>query len=128
MKRKFLRQNWFRYKKLGKKWRRPRGRHSKMRTRRKGKPPRPSIGYKKQKEIRGTVQGFKPILISNVNDLDKIKIGEAIIISSRVGLKKALEISKKAEDLGIKILNPRKIRKAEKISRKIKMREEKMKK
>ena len=28
---KFKRQNWFRYKRLGDKWRRPRGIHSKMR-------------------------------------------------------------------------------------------------
>ena len=27
----FKRQNWFRYKRLGEKWRRPRGIHSKMR-------------------------------------------------------------------------------------------------
>ncbi|WP_407431777.1 eL32 family ribosomal protein, partial [Methanobrevibacter sp.] len=42
---RFKRQEYARYKKLGIKWRRPRGKTSKMRRYEAGKPDMPAIGY-----------------------------------------------------------------------------------
>ena len=50
---KFRRRDWHKYKRLGKKdkkkvkWRKPKGRHNKMRESRKGYAASPSIGMKK---------------------------------------------------------------------------------
>ena len=41
----FKRQNWFRYKRLGDKWRRPRGIHSKMRRHFKYRIPVVPVSY-----------------------------------------------------------------------------------
>jgi len=103
VRKKFLRQDYFRYKKLGTKWRRPRGLQSKQRIAKVQKLRMPSIGYGKGKvnEIR---------IINNPDELAQLKdFNGKIFISSSVGLKKAKEILEKSEELKIKIENKRKI-------------------
>ena len=105
---KFIRRNWNKYKRLGlrnkkkQKWQRPRGKHSKMRKRRKGYPARVGPGYRNPVEVRGTVLGLNPVLVKNVNDL--IKVGEnEIAIIAHVGKKNRNAILKKAEEMKIKM-------------------------
>ncbi len=107
MKKKFIRQEHHRYKKLKKKWRKPKGRHSKMRLKIRGKPKSPSIGYRGKKSERGLhPSGYVEVLVENVSQLSKVKKDkEAIRISGRVGRKKRELIIEKAQELGIKILN-----------------------
>lgn len=112
IKTKFFRQNYFRHKKLGMKWRRPRGKQSKMRKSKKGKSPMPNIGYKTSDSTRGLVHGYRPVFVSNAEDLKKIKQNEIAVISSGVGLKKILDISKKVDELNVKIYNSNKVRKS----------------
>lgn len=101
---KFLRTNTREYKRLGKgrkkkqKWRRPRGRHNKIREKIRGKQVRPSIGFKKSKEVS------KIKKISNLKELEKIKKGDEIIIA-HIGKKKKKEIIEKAKEKSIKIIN-----------------------
>lgn len=104
---KFRRQEWFRYKRLGKSWRKPKGLHSKMRTNRKYRPNVVRIGYGSPKTVRGLhPSGFKEILVYNVNDLKDIDPKtEAARIGHSVGTKKRIELEKKAEKLGIRVLN-----------------------
>ncbi len=106
MKKKFLRCESFR-KRLGEKWRKPRGRHNKMRLKLKGKPPLPSIGYRKKKSIRGLhPSGYEEVLVETPYQLDNVNNGkQAIRISRRVGKRKRELIIKRAEELGIKVLN-----------------------
>ena len=128
---KFLRRIWSRYSKLGKKrkkkqvWRKPTGRDNKMREKRKGYPAVVSIGYKADKNSRGTIKGKEQILVKNLKDLEKVKDNEIAIIGS-VGKKKKLEIAEKAKDMKIQIynLNAKKYLK-EKLIVKNKIREEK---
>jgi large subunit ribosomal protein L32e len=105
---KFLRQSSTAYKRLGKKWRKPRGVHSKVRRHEKSKGSAPSVGYRAPRELRGLhPSGFREVLVSNVNDLGKIDSKtQAAKISHAVGEKKRQEILKKAEELKIKVLNP----------------------
>jgi len=115
-KKKFLRQNYFRLGRVGMKWRRPRGKQSKMRKSKKGKAAMPNIGYKANDSVRGLLRGYKPVMISNSGELEKMKQDEIAVISSGVGLRKSADIFKKAEELGVKIYNKRKLIKAKRHS------------
>lgn len=103
----FLRQEWFRYKRLGEKWRRPKGLHSKMRKGLKYRPPRVKIGYRGPRLARGLhPSGFEEILVYRVEDLQNINPDlQAVRIGRTVGVKKRIEIVKKADELGIRVLN-----------------------
>jgi large subunit ribosomal protein L32e len=107
MKKKFKRQEYSRYKKLGIKWRRPRGKTSKMRRYEAGKPAMPSIGYGSPKAERGLhPSGFKDVLVRNMSELENLDpITEAGRISASIGRKKKEMMLDKASELGIKILN-----------------------
>ncbi|KZX11213.1 50S ribosomal protein L32e [Methanobrevibacter curvatus] len=107
MQKKFKRQEYARYKKLGIKWRRPRGKTSKMRRYEAGKPAMPSIGYGSPKNLRGLhPSGYKDVLIYNLKDLVELDpSSEAGRISASIGLKKKIQLLEKANELGIKILN-----------------------
>ncbi len=102
------RQEWFtNKKKFGKKWRRPKGRHSKMRMGEKGKGKSPSPGYSSPRLTRGlSPSGYKEVRISNPKEIDKIDPKKEIaVISKSVGKKKRLEITKLASSKGVKISN-----------------------
>jgi len=95
------------HKKLSESWRKPRGKHSKMRARKKGKPCSVSIGYKSPEPVRGlTRAGKKRIRVFNVSDLKTVDAkSEQAVIASGVGRKKRLEIMKTAEELKIRVAN-----------------------
>lgn len=111
MSKKFLRTDYWRLSKLGKRrrklqvWRRARGKHNKMRRRRKGYPAIPMIGYKQARKDSGKVKGLLPVLVNNMSDLGKIKSGQGAILSSTLGARKRIEVIKKAESMKIKIMN-----------------------
>jgi len=104
---KFLREEWFRYKRIPKNWRRPDGITSKMRKNLKYRPSRVRVGFRGPKEIRGLhSSGFKEIIVYNVKDLKQIDPNtQAARIGSTVGTKKRIDIEKKAEELEVRILN-----------------------
>lgn len=103
----FRRQEWFRYKKLGKSWRKPRGLHSKARKGLKYRPKMVSIGYRSPRKARGLhPSGFREALIHNVKELEVLdpKI-QAARIGHSVGTRKRVEIEARADEIGIRILN-----------------------
>jgi len=104
----FLRHGAKARKAVGMKWRRPRGRHTKMKIYKKGKGHMPKVGYGAPKNLRGLhPSGFKEVFIQNLNDLNKIdNKNEAGRISHKIGKKKRQMILEKAKELNIKILNP----------------------
>lgn len=111
MSKDFRRQDLTRYLKLGKKiktkkWRKPKGRHSKMRLKRKSYPASVSIGRKKQKTLSGKIKDLVPVIIHNVNELSKLNTNSIAIIG-KIGAKKKLEILKIAQEKNIPILNVR---------------------
>lgn len=105
----FIRQDYQRRKRLGRKlkWRKPKGIHSKIRHHFKGRRKMPSPGYKPPKKVRGLhSSGLKVVNVAAVDDIKKIKNeSEGIVVLKNVGMKKRLEILKKAKELGIKVLN-----------------------
>ena len=104
---KFLREEWFRYKRVPKNWRRPDGITSKMRINLKYRPSKVRIGFRGPKEVRGLhSSGFEEVIVFNVDDLERINPDtQAARIGSSVGTKKRIDIEKKAEKLEIRILN-----------------------
>lgn len=113
--RKFLRYEWFKCKKLGLNWRRPVGLHSKVRQGRKGKPPQVNVGFGHAAATRGFVNGVVPaIVIQNMADLERVAAtNKVVIVAAGLGMRAATEISKKAEQLGVRILNAEKIERAQ---------------
>ncbi len=104
---RFKRQEYARYKKLGIKWRRPRGKTSKMRRYEAGKPAMPAIGYRTPKSERYLhPSGYKDVLVTNMKELEAIDPStEAARISASIGKKKKALMLEKAAELGIKVLN-----------------------
>ena len=103
----FKRQEWFRYSKLGDKWRKPKGIHSKMKRRLKRRPPMVDIGYRGPKSVRNLhPSGFEEVLIYNVDGLEGIDPKkQAVRIGGTVGTKKRMAIEDRADELGIRVLN-----------------------
>lgn len=109
---KFLRRDWNRHSKLGKKrkskqvWRSPKGRDNKMREKRKGYPKVVSIGYEKEKTVKGKIDGKEPITITKVSELNLVDgKNNKIAVIGRVGKKRKMEIAKKAQEKGIELAN-----------------------
>ncbi len=101
------RQEYARYKKLGIKWRRPRGKTSKMRRYEAGKPDMPAIGYRTPRAIRNLhPSGYNDVLVHNMKELEALNPEtEAARISASIGKRKKLMMLDKASELGIKVLN-----------------------
>ncbi|MBO3802620.1 MAG: 50S ribosomal protein L32e [Candidatus Brockarchaeota archaeon] len=105
---KFARVESWRYKRLDEAWRAPRGIDSKTRIGRKGWPKKPSVGYGTDKRTRGLhPSGRREALVASVKDVEKLK-GLDVVgrISAGVGRKTKREITDKAKELGIALLNP----------------------
>ena len=105
---KFNRYCHHKFKKLNKSWRKPRGLQSKQRKKILGKGHIVSIGYGSPVLVSKLhPSGYQEHLINNIYELQLISTDiEAIRIASSVGMKKKIEIIKKAKEMNIKILNP----------------------
>jgi len=110
----FVRQESWRYKRVKSSWRKPKGIDSKMRIKKKGWPKSIQIGYRSPKKVRGFhPSGLKEIIIYNVNDLERVNSENMVRIGGTVGMKKKLNIIKRAKELKIQIVNPRGVEKIE---------------
>jgi ribosomal protein L32E len=107
---KFLRRTTNRLSKLGLRrkkkqvWRRPTGRHNKMRTKQKGTPATVSIGYGSKKDTRNKIREKIPVLVYSLKDLEKVK-KENIIIIGKIGKKKKMELAKKIKEKNLEVYN-----------------------
>jgi len=105
----FVRQLGNEYARLRGKWRAPRGMTSKLRRKEKSHGKQPSAGYGAPRELRFLhPSGLREVLVHNVHELEKLDSKNAARISGSVGKKKRIEIMKKAEEMKIRILNPKK--------------------
>ncbi len=103
----FRRQEWFRYKRLGRAWRRPRGHHSKLRRHLGYRPAMPSTGHRGPRGVRGLhPSGFQEVLIHRPADLEGLNPErQAARIAHSVGTRKRVSIQERADELGVRILN-----------------------
>ena len=110
---KFIRTDSFRFSKIGRNrkklqvWRGAKGLHSKLRRRKKGYPAIPTIGYCAPRKTVNQISGLYPVLVHNVAELSVLnKVTQGAIIA-KIGARKKIDVLKKADELGIKILNLR---------------------
>ena len=107
MSKRFKTQDYFRYKKLGKRWRRPVGLQSKLRRKKGGSGLHVSIGY-------GSPGKKLPAIIFNENDFQKDCTG-GVLIGSTVGSRKAVALAAKAKELGLTVANMRRVGRASRL-------------
>ena len=118
----FRRQESWRYKRVEESWRRPRGIDSKMRKKKKGWPRSVEIGYRSPKKTRNLhPSGYVEALVYNVDDVEEVDSKtQAIRIAHTVGMRKRVEISARAEERGIRVLNPRETKEPEEVEEELK--------
>lgn len=104
----FRRHDSHKKKKIDESWRRPIGMHNKLRKRIAAKGAIVQIGYGSPKEVRGLhPSGYEEVLVYRPKDIENInETNQAIRIGGGVGKRKRLYMEEKAEEFGIKVLNP----------------------
>ncbi len=102
---KFVRQDANRM--MNDKWRRPRGKSSKMRYNLRGYPRNVEPGWGSPTEVKGLHKsGLKMVLVRSLSDLSKVDPKtEGIIISGKLGAKKRIAVIEEAKKKSINILN-----------------------
>lgn len=109
---KFRRQEWFRYYRLARTgWRKPKGYQSKQRLNMKYRTPMVRVGHRKIASVRGLhPSGFEEILVNTISELDNLDPErQAVRIASKVGNRKRSVIHDRADQLGLRVLNRRRI-------------------
>ena len=103
----FRRQEWFRYKRLGEKWRKPQGGQSKLRRHFGYRWNIPSIGYRGPRAVRGLhPSGFHEVLVHTLRELDGLDPAkQAVRIAHGVGTRKREVIEKACDEREIRVLN-----------------------
>jgi large subunit ribosomal protein L32e len=112
---RFVRPESWRYVRLHPEWRKPKGLDNKIRKSFKGYPKRVKIGYGGPAKARGYhPSGHLDVLVHNPAQLDElIPERDAVRIGRRVGAKKRAAILKRATELGLRVLNPTRLRNIE---------------
>ena len=109
---KFRRQEWYRYKRLSRSgWRKPKGYQSKQRLNMKYRTPMVRVGHRKVASVRGLhPSGFEEILVNTPDQLDNLDPEkQAVRIGAGVGNRKRTVIHNRADQLGLRVLNRRRI-------------------
>lgn len=95
-------------------WRFPRGKHSKVRQMHKGRPALPNPGYGSPKEVKGLLRnGLKPVVVSSVKELDSIdQKTEGAVLSRTLGKRRKAELLKLAQEKKITLVNVKDVSKS----------------
>lgn len=95
-------------KRVGERWRKPRGIDSKKRIKRSGYGALPGIGYKNSDDTRGfRPDGTVEVLIRNRKELESHTKEEnvSLVLAHGISTRKRLEMQKIAEQKGLRITN-----------------------
>ena len=105
---RFVRQESWRLVRVKERWRRPRGKNSKMRLGKRGWPKIVKIGYKKSRKGRGLhPSGLEEIIVRRPADLETINAKTQIVkISHTVGERNRIAIMARAQALELTVANP----------------------
>jgi len=102
----FLRQDATRNKSLEKKWRRPKGMHSKMRIHLRGRRKSPAPGYGSPRKVKGLLRnGLQAVVVRNAQDLTGFDAKEQCVVMGHIGLKKKIQLLKICEEKKYLVVN-----------------------
>lgn len=102
---KFVRQDYYKKKRLNPKWRKPRGWDSKQRKRMQ-RQVIVEPGYGSPKILKGFHKsGLRIVMVLNIEDLKKINPKEEGVVIGKIGLRKKLILIQELIKNNIKILN-----------------------
>lgn len=104
----FTRRNANRLKRLRTGWRKPKGRHSKIRRKKKSIGSMPNKGYMSSKAIKGLhPSGLPEVRIENFSDVEKLENNAKVAarIAAGIGNRKKTRIVEMLNQKKIKILN-----------------------
>ncbi|MBW2976674.1 50S ribosomal protein L32e [Candidatus Woesearchaeota archaeon] len=103
----FIRQDTNKKKRLKKKWRKPKGLHSKLGAKLKGRPKHVSKGYRSPKKARNLHKsGLQQCIVNSAGGLEQLDAKKnCVVISSSVGDRKRIIILKKAKEEGFNVVN-----------------------
>ncbi|HME19163.1 MAG TPA: 50S ribosomal protein L32e [Nitrososphaerales archaeon] len=104
----FVRQESWRYVRIHPEWRKPKGVDNKVRRQDKGWPALVRVGYRGPMESRGLhPSGHIEVLVHRPADLEGLVPGRNVArIGGTVGAKKRELILARANELGIRVVNP----------------------
>ena len=105
---KFIRQESWRYARIHPEWRKPNGIDNKVRRQDKGWPALVKVGYRGPVESRGLhPSGHYEVMVYNAHDLAPLVPGRDVArIGGTVGARKRAAILVRANELGIRVVNP----------------------
>lgn len=102
----FRRTNWFKFKRVGTFWRKPRGDDSKIKKKMAGHPPMPAPGYRSPRSVRGLhPSGYPYVVVHNEKELAAVGADHAVYLASTIGGRKREALLEKAKELKLKVLN-----------------------
>lgn len=103
----FRRFESWRYVRLDVPWRKPKGVDNHQRLSVKGWPHLVKIGYRVPKSVRYLhPSGYKDVLVHNMKELESLSPEtDAARLAAGLGKRKRIELAKRAQELGIKLLN-----------------------
>ncbi len=106
---KFIRVDAHKHKRLDKVWRRPKGRHTKMREQKRGARKRVEPGFRSPALVRGLSRsGYEQVIVYNLSDLEALNPKtQAALLSRQMGTKKKVDVVKAAIENNITLLNLR---------------------
>lgn len=105
---RFVRQESWRYARIKPMWRKPKGVDNKIRRQDKGWPALVRIGYRGPVESRGLhPSGHFESLVHRPEDMEGLVPGRDVVrVGSTVGAKKRERILARANELGLRVVNP----------------------
>jgi large subunit ribosomal protein L32e len=103
----FRRQEGYRHVKLRNSWRRPRGRHSKLRLREKARGRLPGAGYGSPGGVRGLNRlGYREVRVATARELEALNPKEEMaVLAGSLGKKRRGELLKLAGEKEIQVSN-----------------------
>lgn len=106
---KFRRFESWRFVRIHEEWRKPKGVDNHMRLSVKGWPQLVKVGYRTPKQVRYLhPSGYRDILVHNIAELEMLSPErDAARLAAGVGMRKRIEIARRARELGIRVLNGR---------------------
>ncbi len=122
----FVQQDHHKRKETKRRWRAPKGMHSKMRHGVWGRPASVNVGYRGPQEVRNMHSGgLMPVLIHNTAELAEVDTKTQGVIMAHIGAQKKSQLLTVCKQKGITVLNVKNIDKElQNISEKLTARKE----